>query len=160
MFTLQAGKQHGIVAALTANGVGTCGADGNQGQAGHLVARTLRAEGFDASEDGTGRGTPLVPVAYRTSGNSGVMEQGDKTAALNTATDPAQQIIGDGMAVRRLMPIECERLQGFPDGWTQFGEHGEEIADGPRYRMLGNAIAVPVAEWIGKRIVAANSKRR
>ena len=160
MFTLQAGKQHGIVAALTANGVGTCGADGNQGQAGHLVARTLRAEGFDASEDGTGRGTPLVPVAYRTSGNSGVMEQGDKTAALNTATDPAQQIIGDGMAVRRLMPIECERLQGFPDGWTQFGEHGEEIADGPRYRMLGNAIAVPVAEWIGKRSVAANSKRR
>ena len=48
------------VAALTANGVGTCGADDNQGQAGHLIAHTLRGEGLDASEDGTGRGTPLV----------------------------------------------------------------------------------------------------
>jgi DNA (cytosine-5)-methyltransferase 1 len=50
------------VSALTANGVGTCGADDNQGQAGHLVAHTLRGEGFDASEDGTGRGVPLVPT--------------------------------------------------------------------------------------------------
>lgn len=75
-----------------------------------LVAHTLRAEGFDASEDGTGRGTPIVPaVAYRTSGNCGVMEQGDKTAALNCATDPNQTIITQGalgvsMAVRRLTP--------------------------------------------------------
>jgi DNA (cytosine-5)-methyltransferase 1 len=52
------------VAALTANGVGTCGADDNQGQAGHLIAHTLKGEGFDASEDGTGRGTPIVPVAF------------------------------------------------------------------------------------------------
>ena len=57
-----------------------------------------------------------------------------------------------GMAVRRIMPIECEKLMGFPPGWTQFGEHGEEIADGPRYRMLGNSVAVPVVEWICKRI--------
>jgi DNA (cytosine-5)-methyltransferase 1 len=52
--------------------------------------------------------------------------------------------------VRRLMPLECERLQGFPDGWTA----GQK--DGPRYRQLGNAVAVPVAEWIGRRIVAAS----
>ena len=50
--------------------------------------------------------------------------------------------------VRRLMPIECERLQGFPDGWT------EGHADSHRYRMLGNAVCVPVAEWLGKRIMA------
>jgi DNA (cytosine-5)-methyltransferase 1 len=48
--------------------------------------------------------------------------------------------------VRRLTPIECERLQGFPDGWT------EGFSDSTRYRMLGNAVAVPVAQWIGDRI--------
>jgi len=96
-------------------------------------------------------------VAYRTSGNWGVMEQGDKTAALNTATDPTQQIIRTDMAVRRILPIEAERLMGFPDGWTQFGEHGEEIADSPRYRMLGNSVVVPVVEWIAGRMLAVNS---
>lgn len=55
-----------------------------------------------------------------------------------------------GMAVRRLMPVECERLQGFPDGWTD----GE--ADSARYRLLGNAVCVPVAHWIGLRIVEAD----
>jgi site-specific DNA-cytosine methylase len=49
--------------------------------------------------------------------------------------------------VRRLTPTECERLQGFPDGWT--AGH----ADSSRYRMLGNAVCVPVAEWIGRRIL-------
>lgn len=47
---------------------------------------------------------------------------------------------------------------GFPDDWTRYGENGEEIADGPRYRMLGNAVAVPVVEWIGKRIIAATDE--
>lgn len=49
-----------VVNALSANGVGTCGADDNQAQGNHLIAHTLRAEGFDTSEDGTGRGTPIV----------------------------------------------------------------------------------------------------
>ena len=53
-----------------------------------------------------------------------------------------------GIAVRRLTPTECERLQGFPDGWT------EGQSDSARYRQLGNAVCVPVAEWIGRRIVA------
>jgi site-specific DNA-cytosine methylase len=52
-----------------------------------------------------------------------------------------------GAGVRRLTPTECERLQGFPDGWTA----GQK--DTARYRQLGNAVAVPVAEWIGKRIM-------
>ena len=131
-------------------------------------------------------------VAYRTSGNCGVMEQGDRTAALNCATDPNQQIITtayaiqeravsenenngpqgkgwqEGVAftlearhhqqavvtasVRRLMPIECERLQGFRDDHTRWAADGSEISDSPRYRMIGNAVAVPVAKWIGKRL--------
>ena len=53
-----------------------------------------------------------------------------------------------GLGVRRLAPRECERLQGFPDGWT------EDFADSTRYRMLGNAVAVPVAEWVLRRVGA------
>ena len=60
-----------------------------------------------------------------------------------------------GVTPRRLTPRECERLQGFPDDWTRWREDGSEIADSPRYRMLGNAVCVPVAEWIGKRITQA-----
>ena len=51
------------------------------------------------------------------------------------------------VGVRRLTPLECERLQGFPDGWT------EGQSDAQRYKQLGNAVAVPVIEWIGKRIM-------
>lgn len=59
------------------------------------------------------------------------------------------------MAVRRLTPVECERLQGFPDGYTQISwrkKPAEECPDGPRYKALGNSWAVPVVRWIGKRI--------
>ena len=53
--------------------------------------------------------------------------------------------------VRRLMPVECERLQGFPDGWSS-----DIVSDSQAYRQMGNAVTVPVAEWIGKRIMAAH----
>jgi len=56
------------------------------------------------------------------------------------------------MAVRRLTPRECERLQGFPDDWTQVPYRGKPAADGPRYKACGNSMAVPVMLWIGKRI--------
>ena len=55
--------------------------------------------------------------------------------------------------VRRLTPIECERLQGFPDGWTDIREN---TSDGPRYKALGNSMAVPVMRWIGERIEKAD----
>ena len=55
-----------------------------------------------------------------------------------------------GAGVRRLTPTECERLQGFPDGWTA----GQ--TDGHRYKQMGNAVTVPVAEWIGHRLVAVD----
>lgn len=51
--------------------------------------------------------------------------------------------------VRRLTPVECERLQGFSDGWT------DGQADSNRYRQMGNAVTVPVAEWVGRRLMEA-----
>ena len=66
--------------------------------------------------------------------------------------------------VRRLVPVECERLMGFPDGWTQIvwrGKPKEQCPDGPRYKALGNSMCTNVMAWIGERIaaaVAANEK--
>ena len=61
------------------------------------------------------------------------------------------------MAVRRLTPRECERLQGFPDYYTLVTYRGKPACDGPRYRALGNSMAVPVMRWIGERIIAVEA---
>ena len=64
------------------------------------------------------------------------------------------------MAVRRLTPVECERLQGFPDNWSRIpwkGKPETECPDGPRYKACGNSMAVPVMRWIGERISTYNS---
>lgn len=224
------------VAALTARGVGTCGADDNQAQAGHLIAQcangdvshTLKGEGFDGSEDGTGRGVPVVAFGGgNTSGNIDVAAcltaKGQRidfeveTFAVHGTQDPDTNrelahtlgrnngqenaivtepftlairgrsegstievrndgtanalltpnggragmgvgAIGWGIQVRRLTPIECERLQGFPDNHTLIGWRGkdaDECPDGPRYKAIGNSMAVPVMRWIGERIAAA-----
>lgn len=256
------------VAALTARGVGTCGADDNQAQAGHLIAEcangdvshTLKGEGFDGSEDGTGRGVPVVAFGGgNTSGNIDVatactahgvrMDFDTETFAVHGTQDPdtnrelahtlwrnngqenaciafsykdngadatvdmaptlragnhhtshanggqppaiafqpgnlsrgagsapSDQIFPTlkadhgrgrsdqdphvflGTQVRRLTPIECERLQGFPDNHTLIGWRGKDAAecpDGPRYKAIGNSMAVPVMRWIGERIAAA-----
>lgn len=74
-------------------------------------------------------------------------EIGDKPAGVNP------------MLVRRLTPLECERLQGFPDGHTLIawkGKPADECPDGPRYKAIGNSMAVPVMRWIGKRIAAVD----
>jgi DNA (cytosine-5)-methyltransferase 1 len=64
----------------------------------------------------------------------------------------------NGMAVRRLTPVECERLQGFPDNYTEIPWRGKtETPDGPRYKALGNSMAVPVMKWIGEGIDDVNS---
>jgi len=57
---------------------------------------------------------------------------------------------------RRLTPTECERLQGFPDGHTDV----DDMKDGPRYRMMGNAVTVDVPEWIGRRVMEADALER
>jgi DNA (cytosine-5)-methyltransferase 1 len=56
------------------------------------------------------------------------------------------------LGVRRLTPVECERLQGFPDNWTLVPHKGKPASDGPRYKAIGNSMAVPVMRWIGQRI--------
>ena len=64
--------------------------------------------------------------------------------------------------VRRLTPLECERLQGFPDGHTQIpykGKPAEKCPDTPRYKALGNSFAVPVIRWIGERIEAVEANQ-
>ena len=113
-----------------------------------MVAHSLRAEGFDASEDGTGRGTPLVPVAFHNRQDPDV--SGDVTHPIG-AKDNGMGI-WHGMQVRRLTPIECERLQGFPDQYTNVPYRGKPAADRPRYKALGNSMAVPVMRWIGERV--------
>jgi DNA (cytosine-5)-methyltransferase 1 len=114
--------------------------EGNRldGESCTFVAHTLRGEGFDASEDGTGRGTPLVPVCF---------DPAQITSAANRTR----------VAVRRLTPRECERLQGFPDDWTLVTHRGKLAADSPRYKAIGNSIAVPVLRWIGERIAAVEA---
>ena len=57
----------------------------------------------------------------------------------------------------RLTPLECERLQGFPDGHTNVPRRGKPAADGPRYKALGNSWAVNCARWIGERIEAVEA---
>jgi DNA (cytosine-5)-methyltransferase 1 len=104
-FTLQAGHSHGVFTAPA-------------------VAHTLGTQCSSATEDGTGRGSPLVPSL---------------------------------MAVRRLTPVECERLQGFPDDYTLVPHRNKPAADGPRYKSLGNSMAVPVMRWIGERISKVES---
>ena len=86
---------------------------------------------------------------------SDVIQYGDKTGPLDTCgfTMGVQQ----ATAVRRLMPVECERLQGFPDGHTAIIWRGKPAADGPRYKALGNSWAVNCARWLGRRIEAVDS---
>ena len=61
------------------------------------------------------------------------------------------------MKVRRLTPTECERLQGFPDGYTDIRLNDKQTPDGPRYKAMGNSMAVPVMRWIGERIEMADN---
>ena len=58
--------------------------------------------------------------------------------------------IKDGMKIRRLTPLECERLQGFPDNWTKYDVDGNILSDTQRYKMCGNAVTVPVVQYIGE----------
>ncbi len=84
---------------------------------------------------------------------------GEVSPTLDRSKTPAvcfqQNYLCEDLAVRRLTPRECERLQGFPDNWTRIpyrGKPAEQCPDGPRYKACGNSMAVPVMRWIGKRI--------
>jgi DNA (cytosine-5)-methyltransferase 1 len=82
------------------------------------------------------------------------------TVTANFGTGGGNVPLVGAMAVRRLTPVECERLQGFPDNWSRIswkGKPEEECPDGPRYKACGNSMAVPVMRWIGERIAAVDS---
>jgi DNA (cytosine-5)-methyltransferase 1 len=74
-------------------------------------------------------------------------------------SEEQQRIVGAvheaALAVRRLTPRECERLMGWPDDWTRYTADGIKVADSHRYRMCGNGVAAPVAEWVGRCIMEA-----
>ena len=110
------------------------------------VAPTLRSGNHDKSHAGGGSPPvvviPIQEIGRRMSGThrNGVGHGKDGDTMFTVRLD---------LEVRRLTPLECERLQGFPDGWT------EGFSDTVRYRMLGNAVAVPNVEWIARRLAKA-----
>ncbi|AVC45314.1 phage N-6-adenine-methyltransferase [Citrobacter amalonaticus] len=249
------------VADLTARGVGTCGADDNQAQAGHLIAfgggntaghidvatactahgirldfdtetfavhgtqdpdtncelahtlgrnngqenaciafsykdngadatsdlsPTIRAGNHDKSHANSGQ-PPAIAYAFKAgqgakAGGIGYAEEQSPTLTSASSGTNLAPAVMHGVAVRRLTPRECERLQGFPDnhtlvpygrqirpekmdrdfakylmrgGMLTFEECCGRAADGPRYKAIGNSMAVPVMRWIGERIAAA-----
>jgi len=121
----------------------------NPGSGGRAISRhiayTIHAENSTAM---TGEGK--ADVAFET----------DRARSLDScggyATNQGGNVVQDHWDVRRLTPTECERLQGFPDGWTDV----DGMSDSARYKMLGNAMCVPVAEWIGRRIMEVDGKWR
>ena len=120
-----------IAGTLTANGGGLNRPAGNANELDFCVAARMVAFG-EYQVDGTGSAI--------------------KARDYKDATD----LVAQSMAVRRLTPIECERLQGFPDGYTNIPwRKADDSPDGPRYKALGNSWAVPVVRWIGKRIQEA-----
>lgn len=113
-------------------------------------AGALTSEGYDASPC-PDRG-PTIIMRLREGkpgGGKGSLLSQDKSLTLATSND---QTLFYEMKVRRLTPLECERLQGFPDGWTDVPCKGKPASDSARYKALGNSMAVPVMRWIGERI--------
>lgn len=129
------------------------------------ITHALKADGFDGSEDGTGRGQPIVyGSGVETTGYQGDKVYGSGDVGPCLASQGGNNGGGAGFLkhhahqVRRLTPVECERLQGFPDSYTAIPwrkKPAEDCPDGPRYKALGNSMAVPVIRWIGARIEKA-----
>ncbi len=157
------------------------------------ISHCLLGEGFDASEDGTGRGTPIItlPIHDKTTRHAGktgigsgnglgvgkeeedpmfTLTTGDKhVVCVHGTQDPcvSKELAfslgcnngGENAvfpAVRRLTPIECERLQGFPDNHTRIpwrNKPFKDCPDGPRYKAIGNSKAVPVIRFVGLQVI-------
>lgn len=98
-------------------------------------------------------GVPLVPLAFDWQSVEGAHALTERTSTVRPTVADAVRI---GAAVRRLTPVECERLQGYPDGWTATS-NGRPQSDAARYRQIGNSIAVPVFAWVTGRLAAYES---
>ncbi|WP_312383964.1 Dam family site-specific DNA-(adenine-N6)-methyltransferase [Atlantibacter subterraneus] len=126
------------------------------------MAPTLRAGNHDTSHANSGQ-PPAIAYAFKAgqgakAGGIGYAEEQAPTLTSASSGTNLSPAVMQSMAVRRLTPIECERLQGFPDNHTHIAWRGKDAADcpdGPRYKAIGNSMAVPVMRWIGERIAAA-----
>jgi len=146
----------------TAPGAGT-GLEGGQPYAvgNTLTARMYKGMNSDCNEGQTPVLQPIaVPEVMATllSSTAGISRPGNAVTEHETyipmAAEPGPRAM-QSMAVRRLTPIECERLQGFPDTYTAIPWRKKPVSecpDGPRYKALGNSWAVPNVRWIGQRI--------
>jgi len=126
-----------------------------QNQSGDLL-QSENCPSMGTNQNATGRNTPkvMIPKAYSETG-PGFISEGIgviRAEGENRPSRPTHTILS-GMSVRRLTPRECERLQGFPDDWTLIPWRKGMAPDGPRYKALGNSMAVPVMRWIGGRIM-------
>ena len=103
-----------------------------------------------------------APILFAQNTRDEVRLLGDNIAgALSAQPGMKQQsYLKTGMAVRRLTPRECERLQGFPDNYTLIEYNGKPAKDAPRYKALGNSMAVPVIRWILNRIDAIDEMKQ
>ena len=146
-YTLDAAATQGVAVAFAENSraeLRLCGGDGS-------VSAQLTTGGGKP-----GQGQACVAVdCYNQATNETSQAISSAASDINHTggvINPAER-----MAVRRLTPRECERLQGFPDNWTLIpwrGKSPQDCPDGPRYKALGNSMAVPCMAWIGKRIAA------
>lgn len=109
------------------------------------IARTSRGDSRNRDHEGF-----MVGFAHQSSYPAEYLEK-NRSPTLQRSQAVA---ISNGLFVRRLMPIECERLQGFPDNWTAM------CSDSQRYKMLGNAVGVNHSHWLGARIVTAEARKR
>jgi DNA (cytosine-5)-methyltransferase 1 len=121
--------------------------------------RVTAVVGALAAEPGAKQQTYLCTsllggIDYENNGHTAVEPTGPLLKGSPTGGGrPLPAVCFSPMQVRRLTPVECERLQGFPDGYTNIPWRGKpESPDGPRYKALGNSWAVPNVRWIGERI--------
>lgn len=155
--------QHGHPAEA---GGGALGGDraivyiGGQGErAGSIGASETLAPTLKASQSGSML-TPYVAQLFDRQASDRYAESGvASTLRSNTSAGYDHDLVvqtplsGRRALVRRLMPVESERLMGFPDGWTAVEYRGAPAADTPRYVALGNSIAIPCLRWIGERLL-------
>ena len=108
------------------------------------VANTINTNG-----NASGRNAPIVAVMQ---GFGDYKETGVASSLKSRDFKYATDLVADNFCVRRLTPTECERLQGFPDGWTEYGHDGKQISDSQRYKALGNSVAIPCVDFIFRNI--------
>ena len=121
-------------------------------------SRSYVAVGLDSQLNGEVEGIGPLTIGSRSGGGQPARLPAPVTASYGKQVDSSDTSLGppnliqSAMQVRRLTPVECARLQGFPDDYLNITYNGKPAADGPKYKALGNSFAVPVVRWIGQRI--------